>query len=240
VKLASLVLALPLLVGAARAQDLCRVQSPGGQLEFLVFVSRPEPGNLFRLGYQLHYHGQPLLDTSYFGLDLHFQEPVLGENVGLVQSKVTDQPGSRTLVAEYMQNGSLGRLLTLEVRIWDQGLAFRYVVPRTNPTDQLLVDDEITEFHLAHPPAQMNPISAMPVVLPQPGVGFIGISEAGAPEYPRSKLAAGTSILVTKLAKRFEGATPMTFPWRIIAIGPDRDHLFDSEIVRELQSKTRP
>ncbi|MEO8594429.1 MAG: glycoside hydrolase family 97 N-terminal domain-containing protein [Candidatus Solibacter sp.] len=227
-------LALPLLAGAARAQDLRRVQSPNSQLEFRLFVSQPEPGNLFRLGYQVQYRGKPLLDTSYFGLNLHNQEPVLGENVGLISSKVTQQSGSRTMVAEYMQNGSLGRLLTIEIRIWDEGVAFRYLVPRTSPVEQILLDDEITEFHLANPPEQMGPINSMPLVLPQPGVGFIGIAEAGAPDYPRSRLAAGTSILVTKLAKRFEGTTPLTGPWRIVTVGADRDSVLQSAQVREL------
>ena len=219
-----------LLATAARAQDFRSVQSPNGQLEFRLFVSQPEEGMLFHLGYQLHYRGKPLLDTSYIGLDIRNQEPVLGENVGLIASRIDNHAGYRTLNAEYMQNGSIGRRIDLEVRIWDGAVAFRYLIPRTSALEEILIDRETTEFHLAHPPPTMPANAPLPVTLTLPGIGRVSLSESGVPEYPRSSLAAGPSILVTRLSNRFEGQTPMVCPWRIIALG-ERPSL---EILREL------
>lgn len=219
-----------LLVTAARAQDVRSVQSPNGQLEFRLFVSQPEEGMLFHLGYQLLYRGKPLLDTSYIGLDIRNQEPVLGENVGLTASHIENHTGYRTLNAEYMQNGSIGRRIDLEVRIWDGAVAFRYLIPRTSALEEILIDGETTEFHLAHPPAIMPSNAPLPVNLTLAGAGRLSLSETGAPDYPRSTIAAGPSILVTRLTRRFEGQTPLVCPWRIIALG-ERPSL---EILREL------
>jgi hypothetical protein len=221
---------LLVLASAAHAQDVRSVQSPNGQLEFRVFVSRPEEDKLFHLGYQVFYRGKALLDTSYLGLDIHNQEPVLGENVGLMASHIIEKPAYRTLNAEYMQNGSIGRRIDLEVRIWDGAVAFRYIIPRSSALEEILIDGETTEFHLAHPPAMMPSNTPLPVNLTLAGVGRLSLSESGAPEYPRSTIAAGPSILVTRLTRRFEGQTPLACPWRIIALG-ERPSL---DILREL------
>jgi len=211
------------------SQDLISVKSPNGQLEFRLFESRPEEGMLFHLGYQLHYRGKPLFDTSYIGINVRNQEPVLGENVGLTASRTEDHEGYRTLIAEYMQNGSIGRRIDLEVRVYDRTVAFRYNIPRTSALEEILIDGETTEFHLANPPAIMPTNAQLPVNLTVAGVGRISIAESGAPDYPRSIVVAGPSILVTRLTRRFEGVTPLTLPWRIIALSerPSLDILRD-------------
>ena len=72
---------LPLLVGAAYAQDERRIVSPDGQLEFRLFTALPEGSVLNCLAYQVLLGGKAILGTSYLGLNIHFQEPLLGENV---------------------------------------------------------------------------------------------------------------------------------------------------------------
>ena len=42
-----------------------------------------------------------------------------------------------------MQNGTLGRRITVEVRAYDDGVAFRYVVPWSNPLVDMRIDDEV-------------------------------------------------------------------------------------------------
>src|ERR1035438_8672931 len=106
----SLVCLLPFVFGCALAQDERRVASPDGSLEFRIMVTQPEPGALARLAYQVWLRGKPLIQTSFLGMDIHDQEPVLGFNVGLMTSHTASQPGKyNSLIAEYMQNGSIGR-----------------------------------------------------------------------------------------------------------------------------------
>ena len=79
------------------------------------------------------------------------QEPVLGENVGLTGSRILHpDPRHNVLIAEYLQNGSIGRRLNIEAGVWNDGVAFRYIIPRTTPLQDLLIEDEETEFSFAH------------------------------------------------------------------------------------------
>ena len=142
---------LPFLLRCALAQDERRVLSPDGSLEFRIMVTQPEPGALSRIGYQVWLRGQPLIRTSFLGLDIHDQEPVLGFNVGLTSSHAVKSGGIyNSLIVEYMQNGSLGRRIDVEVRVWNDGVAFRYLIPNSTPLGKILIEEEFTEFELAH------------------------------------------------------------------------------------------
>jgi len=254
------VLVLALLLFAnnlAIAQDERRVSSPDGQLEFRLAVAQTESGGLFRLAYQVFWHGKCVIDTSFLGLNIRFQEPLLGENVGLTKSRVLSDTGHyHSLIAEYMQNGSLGRRIDVEVRVADDGIAFRYAIPRSSPLEELLLEDETTEFALAHEgtayPAdgrgvELGAINAkarlgLPLIVQQPGVGWVEITESGTGGYPRAYLARSEgTVLVTRLAAEesvpgvvFEGATPLTCPWRVVIVGINRERLRQEEILNGL------
>ncbi len=236
--LALLLLAIP----AARAQDELRVASPNGRLEFRIFVAQPELGALYRLGYRLLVGGKTAIDTSFLGLDIHNQEPVLCENVGLIHSSAGTGDGYRWQIANYMQNGSLGRLVNLEIRVWNDGAAFRYVIPPSTPLDDLLLDDELTEFDLAQ--ARIDTASAIPLPFAAqvPGIGWVAIAEAHTAGYPRTQLLRTRgNILVTHLTPlpgdfgiSLEGHTPFASPWRVILIGADQAHVSVSPILDQL------
>ncbi|MDR3703626.1 MAG: glycoside hydrolase family 97 N-terminal domain-containing protein [Candidatus Sulfopaludibacter sp.] len=236
--LALLLLAFP----AARAQDERRVVSPDGRLEFRIFVAQPEPGALYRLGYRLLVAGKPAIETSFLGLDIHNQEPVLCENVGLINSSAGTGDGYRWLIANYMQNGSLGRLVNLEIRVWNDGAAFRYVLPRSTPLEDLLIDDELTEFDLAQARIDTASTIPLPFVARGPGIGWVAIAEAHTAGYPQTQLfRTRGNILVTHLSPlpndfgiSLEGHTPFTTPWRVILIGADRERVTGSPVLNQL------
>ncbi len=91
------------------------------------------------------------MNTSFLGLDIQDQEPLLGENVGLTSSSSTTSKKYNSLVAKYMQNGSLGRLINVEVRAYNDGVAFRYVIPQSTPLIEILIAEEATEFRPSKP-----------------------------------------------------------------------------------------
>jgi alpha-glucosidase len=238
------VVCLTALALPAAAQDERQVASPNGAWEFRLFVAQPAEGRLFRLAYQVRLRGKLLLDTSYLGLNIHDQEPVLGENVGLTASRVL-HPDTRhnSLVAEYMQNGSIGRRINVEVGVWDDGVAFRYVIPLSTPLEEILVEDEETEFSFAQPSGNLpaGPVP-LPFVIGQPGAGAVGVYESGAPGYPRTNLIrSDPTTMITRLAARvstppvaYEGATPLECPWRIVIAAPDAGKLLQTQIARDL------
>ncbi len=66
------------LIPTAFALDDRTVSSPDGRIAFRVFVAPQEPGGLSRLAYQVLVEGKPVVETSYLGLDIENQEPLLG------------------------------------------------------------------------------------------------------------------------------------------------------------------
>ena len=187
--------------------------------------------------------GKFVLDTSYLSLNIHDQEPMLGENVGLTASKRSQGVGYNSLFAQYLQNGTVGRRLNVEVRVWDRGVAFRYVIPATAALDELLIEDELTEFSFVKP---VDPLGSgalpLPFVLEQPGIGWVGIYEAGNRAYPRTTLLpSDPSTMITRLVQpdrrpriAYDGKTPFTGPWRIVIIARDREGLMQTAVAREL------
>ena len=210
--------ALILLASAVFAQDVRRVASPDGQLEFRIFETQSDRGGLSRLAYRILRQGKPLVDTSFLGFNIHNQEPFLGENVGLIGSRNSESGRARCLVAHYMQNGSIGRLIDVEARVWNDGVAFRYLIPHSTALEEILIDDELTEFNLGGG-------AAAKATLPFSN-GTVWIAEAPRPPYPPVTLGSREPGVLTTLLSRpypdavtaFEARAPLTSPWRIVAI----------------------
>jgi hypothetical protein len=190
--------ALVLFGSAAFAQDERRISSPNGQVDFRLFISTQPDSSLSRIAYEVFLKGKLLIKTSFLGLDIQDQEPLLGENVGLTSSAAGTSAKYNSLIAKYMQNGSLGRLINVEVRAYDDGVAFRYVIPRSTPLIEILIAEEDTEFHVANPE-------------------LVTITESDLRNYPPMRL---DKAMVTRLARPYSGTTPLTCPWRIISIRP--------------------
>ena len=238
--------ALSLLAGVAHAQgfpanDDRNVLSPDGQLEFRLFTSVPEDSNLNCLAYQVWLRGKLLIDTSYLGLNIHFQEPLLGENVGLSNSKALHGERYNGLFADYLQTSTTGRRIQFEVRIWNDGVAFRYIVPKSPLLVDLLLEDDATQFNFAQNAATERPArTELPYAEQENGGVWVGIFEQGIPNFPHLQLVrANAHLLVAHLPDKphdpnvaFEGKTPWTSPWRMIAIGTDRAQLGKSEMLR--------
>jgi alpha-glucosidase len=232
--------------------DSLRVASPNGQIEFRLFISEPTDRGaaLPRLAYQVWFHGKPLVETSYLGMDILNQQPLLGEKIGLIGSKAGTVTGGNSLVGEYLQNGSLGRRVNIEVRAYDDGVAFRYVIPKSVPLDEILIGDETTEFQFAPDAvAQGTKVSEikpelripLPFVVEQPGVGWVAITETPASNYSKMNLRRweGT-VMISALVPHsevpplaVEGKTPLTTPWRVLLIGTAPPPL-DSDLLHRL------
>jgi alpha-glucosidase len=221
---AALGLAVALCAFGQAQSDPVKVTSPDGQIEFRMFLSpQQESSEYWRLAYQISFRGKPLMDTSYMGLNFRDQ-PVLGVNLGLVTSKTQSVDETYTvpagksktvrnhynlLTADYMQNGSLGRRLTMEVRAYDDGIAFRYDIPWSNPLQDIFLENDSTQFRFAqdadsfplilrnfqtnyedqynrltlsgiHP----DDLIGLPLLVEQPGVGWAAITEANIDDFP--------------------------------------------------------
>ena len=215
-------------MSGASAQDERSVASPDGQLEVRLFVAQPD-GELPHLAYEVRYHGRTIVEPSLLALHIHNQEPMLGENDGLIASHHGPSVGPyRSLTADYMQNGSIGRLINVEVRVWNDAVAFRYVIPRSTALEEILIEDDLTEFRVA---GGGKPSSlALPAAIREPGGSWIGISELPRAGFPRMSLVRDDGVIAAHLERAtgdplvaFEGKSPLVCPWRMLTIGADRE-----------------
>jgi hypothetical protein len=239
--LKTVLLALLLACGAAQDQDDHSIKSPDGQLEFRLFTALPDDSILNCLAYQVWLHGKPLIETSYLGLDILFQEPLLGENVGLSADKPIHEAHYNGLWADYLQTSTTGRRIQFEVRVWNDGVAFRYIVPRSALLFDLAIADDSTQFRFPAGDREKLPEEAtLPYVREVPGVGWVAIHTQEMPGFPKMQLKRlDAQTMVTHLPggvpeqlPAFKTQTPWTSPWHIILIGPDRNKVMQSEILR--------
>jgi len=236
-------------VPLAAQTDMLAVSSPDGQIQFRVAISLDrEVYPLLRPGYEISFRGKSVLETSYVGLRLYQQDPILGENTGLTSHTSGSAGEYNWLIADYLQNGSLGRRLSLEVRAYNQGIAFRYLVPRTPPVEQLLISDESTQFHFAAG-AKVDAGEAgpgeikLPFVTQVPGAAWVEITEVRIPKYPAMGLQhVAPSVLESALPENgidpdtaVSTVTPMTCPWRVVALAADRAGLNDELMLNSLK-----
>jgi len=142
------------------------LKSPNGELT-MRFVIRPAEGSAQaegRLVYSLDFRGKPVLEDSALGLDLYGAE-LLGAKVHVTgsdagsgvdeyalatgkTSKVREE--YRSLVLRVAENGAKGRALTIEARAYNDGVAFRYVLPeQPRAMSELRLRQEATEFHFS-------------------------------------------------------------------------------------------
>jgi hypothetical protein len=219
---------------AAFAADSLHAVSPNGKIDVELSVEQQERTDSFvRLTYRLTYEGKPLLDTSYMGLWIRAQEPILGENLGFTASKPLNGPGYSGFLGEYIQNGSLGKEIRVEFRAYDDGVAFRYLIPRGTSLDNFLIESDESQFHFA----QATPLASIappPVVIEQKGLAWVRIEEVGVEGQPKIAFEKrGPNLLGIKFILRpddvgLDRPAPFTGPWRVITIAPTQEQLHPS------------
>ena len=208
-----------------------KVTSPNGQIVFLLFDSQTGKGTaeaLAGLRYAVEFHGKPLLAESPLGLDVAGQ-PALGPGMrnsgaqtGSVDQSYTIPVGKTSTVRDHYNflradyQDATGRKLTIEVRVFDDGAAFRYAVPEQAAMQQVKIARENTEFTYAKDATtyplvlegyqsswedeyQERLVSGLhhdwlvglPLLAEEPGVGWVAITEADIDNYAGMYLRKG-------------------------------------------------
>jgi len=116
-----------------------------------------------KLVYSVTFHGKQLLDPSALALELA-NRPVLGSNVQIVESTPGKGSDDYTLVAgkvsavhdQYnslllrtVESSGAKRSLLIEARAYNDGIAFRYVLPEQDAIKGLRLKQEDTEFRIS-------------------------------------------------------------------------------------------
>ena len=214
------------------AQNPLQVVSPNGQIVFTLSAGAAgQPA----LRYSVDFHGKRLIDESELGLDLEGQ-PTLGpsmRNVGAHPASVDESytiPVGKTknvrdhyngLIADF--EGDSGNKLSVEVRAFDDGVAFRYIVPPQPSLAQVRIAAELTHFRYSKDATTyplvvdgfqsayeddyiLKPVSglhrdwiiALPLLAQVPGVGWVAITEADIEDYAGMYLRSDKPVFSLK------------------------------------------
>lgn len=217
-----------------------RVVSPDGQIVFELVPAADQ------LRYRVTFRGKSVIDPSPLGFEIQNQ-PALGANLKLTAALPSSGDETYTmphgksnpvrnhynaLLAEFEETGGrFTRRLSIEARAYDDGAAFRYIIPEQTALREIRIVREKTEFELAkdgdtwplvlagyRTPYEANyehvPLGgivpdwliALPFLAELPGTGYVAITEADIENYPGMYLAHAQSrsgrVLEAKLAPR--------------------------------------
>ncbi len=223
-----------------------KLASPDGRIE-ITFATRAgnadaPAGALF---YKVDFQGKPVLDWSRLGLEFQAQPP-LGDNVRVLSS----QPGQgdetygmpygksnpipnrfRSLAFDVAEQGRFSRRLSIEARAYDDGVAFRYLVPDQAAIKELRISAESTQFRFSKdattyplilanyrtsyeddyhklPLSGLHPdyLIALPLTVDVPGAAYVAITEADIENWAGMYLSRGRDArtLEARLAPRID------------------------------------
>ena len=189
------------------------VKSPNGQITFLL-------SDADELRYAIEFHGKKLITESRLGLEIVGQA-ALGPEMRRVTAHSDSVDESYTIpvgktstvrnhynsIREDFQDAA-GRKLTLEVRVFDDGAAFRYIVPEQALLKDVRIAHELTQFAYAKDATtyplildgfqssyedeyQQRLVSGLhsdwlvglPFLAEEPAIGWVAITEANIDKY---------------------------------------------------------
>ncbi len=230
------VVVLPFAWGPDRAsaqQQPVRITSPDGAVEFAIsgppqgMAENPSPR------YRVGFHGKTVIADSGLGLQLEGQPPFPG---GWKPAAVKTLQGDETyrvpagksnpirdhyhgLVIDYAEGGGQNRTMSIEARAYDDGVAFRYIVPEQPALHEgITLTRERTEFRFAGDATTfplilrnfttsyedeyqkrnlsgLHPewLIGLPLLAELPGVAWAAIAEAHIEDYAGMYLSHGAS-----------------------------------------------
>jgi alpha-glucosidase len=236
---------LAALIAAAQTAPVA-VNSPDGALGISIATLRGQAVQAAggQLAYRVTFRGRPVIEWSKLGLLLE-GSPALGPAVRIESSQASSQDETwkpvqgkassirnryNAVSIQTVETAGTGRRLVVEARAYDDGVAFRYVVPEQPSIKELRILNESTEFRFSKDASTFSLISRgfqtsneddyheltidglhpeylvnLPVLLEVPGVAWVGLTEADIEDYSSLFVTgAGNQTLAARLATRVE------------------------------------
>jgi alpha-glucosidase len=222
------------------------LKSPNGALEISIATLRDESPQADggQLAYRVVFRGQTVFDWSSLGLAFD-GSPSLGPTVRIESSQASSRDETWTAVhgkeksirnhynagtVQTVETAANGRRLVIETRAYDDGVAFRYVLPEQPNLKEARIQNESTQFNFTRdaviwplilrgfqtssegdypemPMANLRPdnLVYLPLLLHLPGVAWVGLTEADIDDYASLFVAtAGNRSLAARLSPRVE------------------------------------
>lgn len=256
---------IPCLVASAMLVGVVRgsaeeIQSPDGRLVAQINVD--DSGDMQNLlSYSVSWNGIEVLVPSTLGLDIEKMPSATGVKLVGVDAQAVDQTwetvcGERSEVRDHFNEttlhlqtlGDQPRKVDITYRAYNEGLAFRYKIPKPSGLDQITINRELSEFQF---PAdhktwvvytaqgdyeeatlsQVKPGCERPLTIQADDDCYLAIGEAALVDYARMKFAPlkGTEhSLVSQLHGKVQSKLPMETPWRFIMVAKRPGQLIEN------------
>mgnify|MGYP000347920553 CR=1 FL=1 len=254
-----------------------KLSSPDKSLQFTFTLTENEQGKTIAF-YQISKNGQQIIKDSKFELELdnHMSEWALAikntptgswmenlELVGVEESShnQTWQPvygekneyvdNYQSLTLKFIQKNNPNYMMNIDVRLYDQGAAFRYSFP-DNPTGiYYRIMAENTEFSLpehtkawympwAQGPASLKALkdwqttSERPLTLELANGKYVALAEAKVIDYVRTKFDLSDNkadTIVTKMHDPVDIITGTSTPWRVVMVADSAPELLENNFI---------
>jgi alpha-glucosidase len=259
---------LTFLLAPREAEALARVDSPNGRIRFSLVIDRFGTPR-----YTVRHSGETLVQDSRLGLRFESQAAferglTLTGTETASHDDTWEQPwGERRLVRDHHNElllrfaDDLGRRYALRVRVFDDGLGFRYEIPAQEGFEQVHIVDELTEFALPAestawwiPGRRYNRYEYLynttgldaietahtPMTVRTPAGTHLSIHEAALVDYAgyvldqRRPRVFQTNLTPWSDGIRVKTAAPFKTPWRTLQISDDAVGLLNSSLILNL------
>lgn len=258
-----------LFQGPLFATDLHTLHSPDQQVSISFSLEKGVPT------YQTFYQQEQLINPSILGFEFKNQPALTGNFVIESIDKTTvdeewERPWGptklvrnnyRQLQVNLIETSHLERRITLVFRAFNDGVAFRYVLPKQPNLSKFAITSELTQFALADDftawsiPANFDsyeleykqtPVSAVnsantPITLKSTAGSYLSIHEAALTNYAGMTLQQGKAktTLESNLVPwpdgiKVKGSTPFNSPWRTIQVAKNAAKLIESTLIVNL------
>ena len=247
-----------------QAQAVASVDSPS-RIIHVDLTLNPEG----RVGYRVTRLGKPVIDDSRLGF-LFTDAPEMLRNfaVGSQSTRSVDNSWEepwgeyRTvrnryneLTVNFDETSALKRRMTVQFRVYDDGVGFRYDIPKQPNLTTANIADELTEFTIAEPgtawwdealewnreeylyrktPIEEVGIAQTPLTIRSASGLHLSIHEAALVDYSGMDLRRvegrvfKANLMPSSTGPKVTREAPFTTPWRVIMIAPDAPALYKS------------
>lgn len=246
-----------------------RVNSPDGKITVTLFTNQGQ------LTYRVEENGNPAINDSKLGLRFK-NNTALGEAVSIKEVKNSsfnetwEQPwGEKRLIENRYEElaltlaelGGEKKEMIIRLRVFNDGIGFRYEVPEQQGVDEMIISDEITQFNLPtvdmawwipaysetfyesiyrHTPINQIDTVSLPLTIETVSGKYLAIHEANLTDYAAMNLyCQGESSLNCDLTPWSTGEkvftkAPFVSPWRTIIIADKPGDLITSYLILNL------
>jgi alpha-glucosidase len=257
------ILLLAVLPAALATADPVELASPAGEL-VVSFTVKDFPDAAGCPCYSVRYKGRRLIVESRLGLDLEGGPTdhglaIMGQTAGQCDSTWKPVCGERAVIRDHYNEAVIqlremkapNRIMHVIFRAYDEGIAFRYVVPRQPGLVDIRINREFSEFRFDGdyvawatyagqgvyervPLSAVKPGCERPLVVQVADNLYVALAEAGLVDYARMKFGPLEGVpygLVCGLDGAVASSLPLTTPWRVIMAAESPGRLLENNFL---------